>query len=92
VQTRTNAAVISNDINVNLQVTTGGITTNVTLPAGVGGSFDASARLGGVTVSPHGTWAQTSGHHYQTPDYGTAENAVTITAETAIGGITADLA
>lgn len=88
----TNAATISLDISVNLQVTTGGITVNVTLPAGSSGSFDGSAALGGVTVNPHGIWSLVSGLHYETSDYGTAETLVTMTAETTVGGVTADLA
>ncbi len=81
---------ITGDVQIDLETSTGGINADVTLPVGVEGSFVAATSTGGVSVSAPG-WTAVLLNHYETPNYDTASNRVTITAQAATGGISANL-
>ncbi len=85
--------VISGDVDIELTTTTGGISVVVDLPTGVGGYFAGETTVGGVDVTPVGWDPATAGstQRYQTSDYGTASDTITITAITTTGGISATL-
>ncbi|MFO7836895.1 MAG: hypothetical protein R6V83_09580 [Candidatus Thorarchaeota archaeon] len=89
--TATDSAFYSGDVQFNLAASTGGITMNVDLPSTIGGSFTGTTSLGGVDVSTS-TWTQTSTGNYETSNYDTASQTVTITATATLGGIQATLA
>ncbi|MHA2020754.1 MAG: hypothetical protein ACW98J_09090 [Candidatus Thorarchaeota archaeon] len=88
----TSAVSIYDNITIDFEAEAGSIDADVTLPSGFGGSFDGATSVGTVTVTPSGSWSEVSGNNYETSDYATAESTVTITAETTVGSITADLA
>lgn len=75
---------------ISLATTTGGVALVVDLPVGIGGSFDASTVTGGVNVLAP-SWVEISSSHYETSDYETALQSVTITAHVTTGGIQATL-
>jgi hypothetical protein len=68
----------------------GGITLLVDLPTNVGGSIECSATFGGVDITSAG-WTEVTSTHYETSDYDTASQTLTITADANMGGITATL-
>ncbi|MFX1482209.1 MAG: hypothetical protein ACFFCP_03365 [Promethearchaeota archaeon] len=70
--------------------TTGGISLIVDLPPSTGGSIECAAGVGGVHITAVG-WTEITSAHYETTDYDTASQTLTILAETNIGGITAVL-
>lgn len=89
----TDDVIISGDVEFELTTTTGGVSVEVDLPTGVGGYFSGATTVGGVDVTPVGWDPATAGstQRYQTPDYETAADTVTITATTTTGGISATL-
>lgn len=86
----TDQTVISGNVPIDLHASTGGIALNIGLPAGVGGSFVGSVTVGGVDVNTT-SWSRVSQNHYETSDYSTASDKVTITASTSTGEISASL-
>ncbi len=88
----TSTVSIYDNITIDLVADAGNIDVDVTLPSGIGGSFDATTDIGTVTVTPSGSWSQVWDNNHETSDYTTAALAVTITAETTVGAISADLA
>ncbi|MFW9769742.1 MAG: hypothetical protein ACFFF9_09260 [Candidatus Thorarchaeota archaeon] len=68
----------------------GGISFLIDLPPNVGGSFECTAGLGGVDITAAG-WTEVTSTHYETSDYDTAPQSLTITAHTSAGGISATL-
>jgi hypothetical protein len=68
----------------------GGITLVVDLPPDVGGSIECTAGIGGVDITAAG-WTEVTSTHYETSDYDTASQSLTITADAGMGGITATL-
>jgi hypothetical protein len=73
-----------------LQTTTGGISVIADLPSGVGGSIECATSLGSVSITAAG-WTEITSKHYETTDYDTASQTLTIIAETNLGGISAVL-
>jgi hypothetical protein len=86
----TNQIVVTGDVPVDLHTAAGGISVNVGLPTGVGGSFDATVTAGGVTVNAP-SWTHVTQNHYETANYNTASDKLTIMASTNAGGISANL-
>lgn len=86
----TTDVVIHGQTTFSLVTNTGDITAVVTLPASVGGSFSGTSSVGSVSITPVG-WDEISENHYQTSDYSTADDTLTITASTNVGSITATL-
>ena len=73
-----------------LNVGAGGMTLNVDLPTNVGGSLECASVSGGVDITAPG-WTEITLNHYETSDYDTAPQSLTIIAQTSSGGITAIL-
>ena len=71
-----------------IQTTTGGISIDVDLPSGIGGSIECAVITGGVDITATG-WTQITSNHYETSDYDTASQTLTVVAETTTGGINA---
>ncbi|RDE16773.1 MAG: hypothetical protein C4K48_01030 [Candidatus Thorarchaeota archaeon] len=73
-----------------LQTTTGGISIVADLPSGVGGSIECATSLGSVSITAAG-WTEITSNHYETTDYDTASQTLTIVAQTGLGGVSAVL-
>ena len=71
-----------------LFATAGGIAIVADLPTGIGGSIECSVGAGGVDITAVG-WTEITSSHYETTDYDTALQSLTIIAEATAGGITA---
>ena len=71
-----------------LDTTTGGISIIADIPTGIGGSIECTTGLGGVDITAPG-WTEITSSHYETSDYSTASQSLTIIAETTTGGINA---
>ncbi|MBD3160324.1 MAG: hypothetical protein GF309_16210 [Candidatus Lokiarchaeota archaeon] len=88
--TVTDDATFDGDVEFTLQASTGGVTLSVDLPSTVGGSFAGTASFGGVDVTTS-TWTEISSGHYETSNYDSASQTLTITASAELGGIQATL-
>ncbi|MFW9919934.1 MAG: hypothetical protein ACFFED_10060 [Candidatus Thorarchaeota archaeon] len=86
----TDDVVIEGDITFDLHTSTGAIALAVDLPTGVGGHFIGSTGTGSVDVTPVG-WSVVIPNVYETSDYDTATDTVTITATTGTGSVAATL-
>jgi hypothetical protein len=86
----TNQIVVNGSVPVALHTDAGGITVNVGLPTGIGGSFVGSVTAGAISVNAP-SWTKIAQNHYETSNYGAASDKVTITASTTSGGISANL-
>lgn len=73
-----------------LDTTTGGISIIVDYPTDVGGSIECAVGVGAVDITAVG-WTQITANHYETSDYDTAAQTLTIIAQTTTGGIDAIL-
>ncbi len=81
---------ITGDLSFDFSTATGGIDIDVSIPTNVGGSFAGTVTTGSVDVTPVG-WTLISQNHYETPNYNTASNTITIVTSTTTGGIDATL-
>jgi hypothetical protein len=72
----------------NLETTTGGINIIADYPPDVGGSIECGVTLGAVDITATG-WTQITSNHYESSDYSTADQTLTIIAQTTTGGIDA---
>jgi hypothetical protein len=88
--TMTDDIVVNGAADFTLEATTGGIIFNIDLPTNVGGQFSADVTTGSVNISPTG-WSSVGTNIYETSDYNTATNTVTISATTTTGQITGSL-
>ena len=88
--TMTDDAILFGDPTFDLETSTGGISVVVDLPVNVGGSFEGTATTGGVSITAPG-WTEITSRHYETTDYETALQSLTVLAETSTGGISAVL-
>jgi hypothetical protein len=84
----TDDVVINGDVEFSLLSGVGAINVVANLPTDVGGSFDATTQVGNIHVVAPG-WTESLFDHYETDDYDTASNTVTITAITDTGSINA---
>jgi len=84
----TDDVVLMGSPTFDLQTTTGGISIDVDLPSGIGGSIECAVTTGGVDITATG-WTQITSNHYETSDYDTASQTLTVVAETTTGGINA---
>jgi hypothetical protein len=73
-----------------LETGIGAIAAVVDLPTAAGGRFSGSASLGEVDVTATG-WNNIEGDVYETPDFDTAEQSLTITASSGTGAVSAVL-
>ncbi|MBD3404709.1 MAG: hypothetical protein GF411_01080 [Candidatus Lokiarchaeota archaeon] len=67
---------------------TGEISIQIDILTGVGGSFEGSTNTGTIDVTAVG-WTEVTSTHYETSDYDTASQNLTIVAQTNVGSITA---
>ncbi|TXT54364.1 MAG: conserved exported protein of unknown function [Candidatus Thorarchaeota archaeon] len=88
--TITDESSIVGDVEINLSVEAGSVEITVDLPSNVGGDFEASTSFGGPDVTTS-TWTRITDNHYQTSDYDTAVNTVSILASAGAGSVTATL-
>ncbi|MCK4483577.1 MAG: hypothetical protein KAU89_02045 [Candidatus Thorarchaeota archaeon] len=86
----TDDVVVNGDAEFSLFTSVGSINVVTDLPTDVGGSFDATTSVGSIEVVASG-WTESPTNHYETDDYDTASNTVTITAITSTGSINATL-
>ncbi|MFW9808366.1 MAG: hypothetical protein ACFFE6_03205 [Candidatus Thorarchaeota archaeon] len=84
------AVVLLGSPSFDLESTTGGIFIVVDLPPDVGGSIECATTVGGVDITAAG-WTEITSNHYETTDYGTASQSITILAQTDVGEIDAVL-
>jgi hypothetical protein len=84
----TDDAVLLGNATFDLDATTGGVNVIVDLPTGIGGSVEAAVGTGGVDITALG-WTEITSNHYETSDYDTASQTLTVVIETTTGGITA---
>jgi hypothetical protein len=84
----TDDVVLLGNSTFDLESTVGGITIVADLPTGLGGSIECSTGLGGVDITAVG-WVEITASHYETADYGTTSQSLTILAQTTTGGIDA---
>jgi len=83
----TDGVVLYGNATFNLHTTVGDIDVIADLPAGVGGSVECVTDLGDVEITATG-WTQITSRHYESTDYDTASQTLTVIAETDVGGIT----
>jgi hypothetical protein len=84
----TDDVVLLGNATFDLDATTGGISVVVDLPTGIGGSVEAAVVTGGVDITATG-WTQITPNHYESSDYDTASQTLTVVIVTTTGGITA---
>jgi predicted membrane protein len=84
----TDDVVLLGNATFDLSTTTGGIDIIVDYPSGVGGSISCAVNIGSVDITATG-WTMITSNHYESSDYNTASQTLTITAGTTTGGIDA---
>jgi len=84
----TEETALMGDVTFDLETTTGGIDITVDYPLGIGGSIECAVTVGAVDITAPG-WTQITANHYETSDYDTADQTLTILAKTTTGGIDA---
>ncbi len=78
------------NVTCDLKTGVGDISVNIDLVAAIGGSFKGSTSIGSVSISAPG-WTQIDPRHYETTNYTTASQRLTITASTNTGSVSAVL-
>lgn len=71
-----------------ISVTTGSIAILAALPTDVGGSIECAVTTGDVDIIASG-WTEITANHYETSDYDTASQTLTIIAQTTVGSVDA---
>lgn len=84
----TDDVVLLGNATFDLAATTGGIDILVDYPTGIGGSVECSVVTGSVDITAIG-WTEITANHYETSDYDTASQTLTIIAQTTTGSIDA---
>jgi len=84
----TDDVVLLGNATFNLDTTTGGVSVVVDVPSGVGGSVECAVTTGSVDITAAG-WTQITSNHYESSDYDTASQTLTVIIETTTGGISA---
>ena len=84
----TDDVVLIGNATFDLDATTGSVNVNVDVPTGIGGSVECAVVTGGVDITAAG-WTQITSNHYESSDYDTASQTLTVFIETITGGITA---
>jgi hypothetical protein len=81
---------VSGSPDFNLQAGAGSISVTADLPAGIGGSIEGSSSAGTVSITAPG-WDEITPSHYESSDYDTASQRVTIVLVTSLGSISATI-
>lgn len=84
----TDDVVLRGNATFDLAATTGAIDINVDLPTGIGGSIECAVGIGDVDITATG-WTEITSNHYETSDYDTASQTLTIIAQTTTGSVDA---
>lgn len=84
----TDNVVLQGNATFDLAATTGVIDINVDLPTGIGGSIECAVGTGDVDITTTG-WTEITSNHYETSDYDTASQTLTIIAQTTTGSVDA---
>jgi hypothetical protein len=84
------SVVIIGSPDFSFETTTGAIDLNVVLPSGIGGSIEASVGTGSVDIDAPG-WDEITSRHYESDDYDTASQTVTVVIETGTGAVDAHI-
>ncbi len=84
----TDDVVLQGNATFDLAATTGGIDINVDYPAGIGGAIECAVGTGDVDITATG-WAEITTNHYETSDYATASQTLTIIAQATTGSVDA---
>ncbi len=84
----TDDVLLLGNVTFDLDATTGAVNVVVDVPSGVGGSVECAVGVGGVDITAPG-WTQITSNHYESSDYDTASQTLTVIIETTTGGITA---
>jgi hypothetical protein len=84
----TDEVVLLGNATFDLDTTTGAVSVVVDVPSGVGGSVEGAVTTGGIDITAAG-WIQITSNHYESSDYDTASQTLTVIIETTTGGITA---
>jgi hypothetical protein len=84
----TDAVVLLGNATFDLDTTTGGVSVVVDVPTGIGGSVECAVGIGSATITAVG-WTEITSNHYETSDYDTASQTLTVVIETGTGGVTA---
>ncbi|MHA2041871.1 MAG: hypothetical protein ACW975_08410 [Candidatus Thorarchaeota archaeon] len=74
----------------NFETTTGTIDLNIVLPSGIGGSIEAAVGTGSVDIDAPG-WTEITSNHYESSDYDTASQTVTVVVQTGTGVVDAHI-
>jgi hypothetical protein len=82
--------VIVGSPDFNFETTTGAIDLNIVLPLGIGGSIEAAAGTGSVDIDAPG-WTEITSIHYESTDYDTASQTVTVVAQSGTGAVEAHI-
>jgi hypothetical protein len=72
------------------ETTTGAIDLNVVLPSGIGGSIEAAVGTGSVDIDAPG-WTEITSNHFESSDYDTASQTVTVVVQTDTGAVDAHI-
>jgi hypothetical protein len=70
--------------------TTGEVNLIITLPVGIGGSIEGAVAFGTVDIDAPG-WTEVPSSHYESSDYDTADQKVTVVAQSDTGTIEAHI-
>ena len=81
---------ISGSPDFRLETSAGTISVTADLPTGIGGSVEASSTTGTVTITAP-SWDEITPSHYESSDYDTASQRVTIVLITGAGSISATI-
>jgi len=84
----TDDVILIGNATFDLDTNTGTVDVDVDLPAGIGGSVECAVVIGSVDISATG-WTEITSNHYETSDYDTASQTLTVIVETHTGGIAA---
>ena len=83
-------AVVIGSPDFNFETTTGSVELNIALPTGIGGSIEASVGTGSVEIDAPG-WTEITSSHYESSDYDTASQKVTVVVQTGTGAVDAHI-
>jgi len=84
----TDDTVLVGNVTFDIEATLGGVSVIADLPTGIGGSVECATGAGGTDITAAG-WTQITPNHYETSDYDTASQTLTVLIQTTAGGISA---
>jgi hypothetical protein len=85
-----NGVTVLGSPDFSFETTTGTIDLNIVLPTGIGGSIEAAVGTGSVDIDAPG-WTEITSRHFESADYDTASQTVTVVVETGTGTVDAHI-